>query len=34
MEEKYKEQMILWARENNLETELYEEILNSPQYKT
>lgn len=24
MEEKYKEQMILWARENNLEIELYE----------
>lgn len=34
MEEKYKEQMILWARENNLETELYEEILNNPRYKT
>ena len=31
-EDKYKSQMILWAREHNLETELYEEILHNPLY--
>lgn len=31
-EDRYKSQMILWAREHNLETELHEEIINSPLY--
>lgn len=32
--DRYETKMILWAKEHNLETELYKEILHNPLYDT